>query len=124
MPRVTAAEVKLILDTDLDIDVINAFILGAYHSVNEVIGNDTTISDDLKKEIERWLSAHFIASTREQQISKAGAGGASVTYQGTTGRGLDSTMYGQQVLVLDTTGKFRNLTVNKTASITAVSSFT
>jgi len=120
--RVTAAEVKQIIDTDLADEVVDAFILGANHTVTEVLGDDTNLSDGHKKEIERWLAAHLIAATREQQIQKAGAGGANVTYQGQTGMGLEATLYGQQCIRLDTTGKLAALGA-KRAKITAITSF-
>lgn len=122
MSRTDADAVKQIIDTDLTDTEIEAFIAGATEVVTEVIGSDTTLSSELKTEIERWLTAHMIASTREQQLSKTKAGPAEATFQGKTGMGLDSTLYGQTVKVLDTTGKFAALG-GKGASITAVGSF-
>ena len=99
-------DVKRILDTELGDDDIQAYI----SSANVLI--DNTLSDtpsSLKEVIVLWLTAHMIASTREQQISEAGAGPARVKFQGKTGLGLDSTQYGQQVKVLDTSGKLASL---------------
>ena len=76
-------------------------------------------SDDLKAEIERWLAAHMLASTREQQSKSEKAGSAAVVYQGVTGVGLKSTFYGQTVLTLDTTGGFSSLG-GKAVSVSAV----
>jgi len=120
--RTSAAEVKQIISTDLADSIIEAFIAGATELVTEVIGTSTAITTALKKEIERWLTAHMLASTREQQLVSGGAGGATATYQGKTGMRLESTMYGQQVLVLDTTGGFATLG-GKSAKITAITSF-
>ena len=122
MARTTATAVKQILETDLTDTELEAFISGATEVVTEVIGSDTSLSGDLKTEIERWLTAHMIASTREQQLSEAEAGPASAKFQGKTGLGLDSTMYGQTVKMLDATGKFAALG-GKMASMTAVGSF-
>lgn len=121
--RTTPEKVKEILDTDLTDDVVEAFILGASHTIDRVFSGNTTLSAEHLAEIERWLTAHLIAATREQQIAKAGVGGASVTYQGVTGKGLESTMYGQQVLALDTTGLMRSILMNRGASLKAISSF-
>jgi hypothetical protein len=123
MARTTPAEVKRIIDTDLTDDDVNAYISGATEIVTSILGTDTTISDELKCNIEMWLAAHLIASTREQQIQSAGAGGAKVTYQGQTGIGLNATLYGQQVLVMDTTGKMAAALSKQKASITAITSF-
>jgi len=131
MTLVSPAEVKQIIDTDLSDDIVNTFIESADALVSEVLGDDDTITDDHRKSIELWLSAHFIAATREQQIQKAGAGGADVVYQGVTGKGLESTYYGQQVLILDTTGKIaeiirKNIISGKggNAFLKAITSFT
>jgi len=122
MKRVTCVEVTRIIDTDLDISVIEAYISTAYEVVNNILGSDTTISDELKRNIEIWFTAHLIAATREQQIQKAGVGSADVTYQGITGKGLEATLYGQQVLAIDVTGKMKALGA-KRAKITAITSF-
>ncbi len=116
MSRTSIAEVKEILDTSLSDSIIEGFISGANESITATVGSDSSISSDLKKELERWLSAHFLASTREQQLSDAKAGPAQATYQGKTGMQLDSTFYGQTVKVMDPTGKLSG----KRASIYAV----
>lgn len=104
--RVTAAEVKEIMaDVTLADGIVNSYILGANSMVNTVLAGKT-LSDELLKEIERWLSAHLIAVTRERMASKEGAGGAFIEYAGNYGEGLKSTSYGQTVLVLDSTGSF------------------
>ena len=123
MARTTASEVKKIIDTDLDTSVVDVYISSASEVVTNVLGSDTSLSDTLKKNIEMWLAAHLIASTREQQIQKAGAGGANVTYQGVTGKGLEATLYGQQVLAMDTTGKMAATIAKQKASLIAITSF-
>lgn len=122
MERIACIEVTRIIDTDLDISVIDAYISTAHEVVNNILGSDSTISDELKRSIEIWFTAHLIAATREQQIQKASVGGADVTYQGMTGKGLEATLYGQQVLAIDVTGKMKALGT-KRVKITAVTSF-
>jgi hypothetical protein len=115
--RVTDADVKEIIETTV---TTLPFRTAANLIVTQRLG-DSGLSSDLLKEIERWLSAHLIACSKEQQIEKAGAGeGVSVTYQGKSGMQLESTQYGQQVLVLDSTGRMAGL---KSASIQAITSF-
>lgn len=122
--RTTAAKVKQIIDTNLSYAIVEAHITGASLVIDEVLGSDTTISSELKEEIERWLSAHLIASGRELQIKEEGAGGAYIKYQGAhNGMGLESTMYGQQAMALDVTGKLRALSSSKQASMYAATSF-
>jgi len=105
---VTPTEVKAILTTTLSDSDIQAFIDGATAVVDQS-SVSTTLATTLVKEITRWLAAHMIASTREQQLSSAGAGSAKAVFQGVTGMGLDSTMYGQHVKVLDSTGILASL---------------
>jgi len=118
--RVTAAEVKAILDNTAlsDTDIL-AYAAGANALVNEVLGTGT---EDLLTEIEKWLTAHLITISRERQALKEGAGGASITYTGNFGVGLQSTSYGQMVLVLDTTNALAALG-GKAARIIAIKSF-
>ena len=104
MARVDPSDVKKILDTDLSDSIIEAYIFGASATVDKVLNNSGLTSVHLK-EIERFLTAHMIAATREQQPAKEGAGGAEISYQGITGEGLQSTHYGQTVLWLYTTKK-------------------
>jgi hypothetical protein len=122
MARTTASEVKEIIDTDLSDTIVNAYISGATALVDKVLEDDTEISDDLAEEIERWLAAHMIAATRERQLESASAGSASAKFQGVTGKGLESTLYGQMVLSLDPTGRFASLGL-KRAVMTAITSF-
>lgn len=120
--RTTADKIKEILDTSLTDTQINGFIAGATALVDEVLGDVTSISDTLKAEIERWLTAHMIASTREQQLQSAKAGSTGATYQGQTGKGLESTFYGQTAMRLDASGKLAALG-KASVSITAITSF-
>jgi hypothetical protein len=121
--RVTLDEVKEIIVTDLSNTSINAFITSANITVTAILGGDTTITSAQLKEIERWLTAHFIASGPERQSHSEKAGDATVTYEGKTGKGLNGTSYGQQVIILDTTGKMVAEAGQKKASIVAVTSF-
>jgi len=90
--------------------------------VTEIIGSNTTITDELKEEIERWLTAHMIAMTRERMAEREEAGSANIKYLGKAGMGLEGTPYGQMVLDLDTTGSFASLG-GKVVRTTAIESF-
>lgn len=103
--RTTAAEVKEIMETNLSDAIIDAYILSANALVTKLLDFESSgLTDTLMKEIERWLTAHLIASTRERQAKTEEAGGAKVVYAGNSNLGLDSTTYGQMVKILDTTG--------------------
>ncbi len=104
MGRVTVAEVKAILDdTALSDAVITTFITSANVMVTQALGS-STLGVSVLKEIERWMTAHMIASSRERMAKSEEAGGAKISYTGQFYTGLRGTPYGQMVLVLDTTG--------------------
>ncbi len=120
--RVTAAEVKEILDTSLSDAVIEAFIQPANLTITELLGA-SGLSTATLKEIERWFAAHLLACTRERQSKMEVAGDAQISYQGVTEMGLDATFYGQQVKVLDTTGLMAASIGKRAASVYAITSF-
>lgn len=123
MARTTADEVKLIMDgCTLDDSVVDAYITAASEVVTNALGTDTNIGTVLKDEIEKWLTAHMIASTRFRTASKEKVGDASIEYAGKFGLGLDSTPYGQMVKTLDTTGKMGQIGM-KAATIRSVEQF-
>jgi len=121
--RVTAAEVKQIMDSCTTSDpIVNVFIGAANEMVSSVYATDTTMTTTMLKEVERWLSAHMIASTIHRTTSEEKLGEASVKYTGYWSQGLSSTPYGQMVLTLDVTGKFANYG-KRSATIEAIKSF-
>lgn len=103
--RVDDAGVKEILDTTV---TTTPFITAANLIVDQhLLGHGLT--DALLTEIERWLAAH-LACTRDPRVAKEALDGEfNVTYEGQTGLGLNRTSYGQQVKVLDPTGRLANL---------------
>jgi hypothetical protein len=122
--RTTYAEVINIMDTlsaTTTTAIVTAYITSAHVMVNEVMG--TTEVTDILTEIEKWLSAHLIAISRERQGIKEEAGTAKITYSDIFKKGgLASTTYGQMVLAMDTSGAFAALALRQ-ASIFAVTSF-
>jgi hypothetical protein len=124
MARVTTAEVKSIMDNCTVSDtIVSTFILSSDELITKIFGVQTSTEDLMIKEIERWLTAHMIASTISRTTSIEKLGDASVTYTGKWGEKLSSTPYGQMVLLLDTSGLFANLG-KANATIYAVKSFT
>jgi hypothetical protein len=123
MSRVSSAEVLAIMDLGSGVTDVDAFIAGATLVVTERLG-EKGLSDDLLKEIERWLSAHFV-SINLPKIMEEKIGGASQKYEGIvfigSKKGLDTTRYGQQVLVLDSTGTMSN--IGKVAASISVPDF-
>ena len=121
--RVTHDEVKDIMDNCTTADaIVTVFITSANALINRVFVNDATMSEDMLTEIEKWLAAHLISSTVFRIASEEKLGDASLKYTGEWGKKLESTPYGQMVLLLDASGLLAN--AGKTAaSIYAVNEF-
>lgn len=109
MARVTASEVKQIMDgCTISDTIVGVMIDAAEEVVTNIFSGDADINDTLLKEIERWFTAHMLASTLHRTTSEEKLGDASVKFTGKWGEKLASTPYGQMVLVLDTSGKMSN----------------
>jgi len=101
--RVSEHEVKAIMDTALEVEIITPFL----HTANVIVTSRLTgagYASDLLKQIEKWLAAHFVA-VRDPDMEAERTGTTTETrYRGKTAMGLDFTPYGQQVRVLDWKG--------------------
>lgn len=96
MIRVTATEVKEVIETNLSDDACLPFIMSA----NILVTAHCTGTAEEKKEIERWLAAHFLA-LRDKEMQSESVGGASYTRKSMVkGPGLESTEWGQHALLL------------------------
>ena len=102
MARVTPSEVEDIFENSDSID-LNPHITAANLIVTNVLGNEGLSAETLI-EIERWLAAHFACARLPMEDSMR-MGDASIKIQGAFGKYLDSTSYGQRVLLLDTSGR-------------------
>jgi len=101
--RVDTADVLEIFDETLDAGVtLDVFINMAHLMVEEVLAS-AGLSEEILTEIERLLSAHF-ACIKYPRASSEGAGKVSVGYSGSTGMKLSYTVYGQQAMVMDSSG--------------------
>lgn len=105
--RVSNAEVKDVLDTNLTNDQIDAFIAIANRLVNSRL--QSQISDtNILTDIELMLSCH-LCSLRDQRLQSKKFGDMSARFQGQTGMHLESTFYGQTAIDLDSTGTLKDL---------------
>jgi hypothetical protein len=122
MARVTPTEVKEIMDNCEVLDSIVVSIIDTANAfVTDTFFDDQSLSATRLKDIEKWLTAHMIASSLERQTSQEKVGDGEVTYSGKWADGIKSTTYGQMVLFLDTTGKIAN-SGKQGASIKAIKS--
>lgn len=104
--RTTVEEVKKIIHTTLVDDDISSFISTASMQVDEKLDGQG-MSDDRLIEIEKYLTCHFIASTKDRPPIEEKVGDVTVKYLTNSklyAEGLRSTRYGQLVVQLDTTG--------------------
>ena len=84
----------------------------------------SSLSADTLQDIERWITCHMMAITRDRISQKAQAGAALIEYAAKYGAGLSSTDYGQMAINLDTTGTLTSsLKGKKEAWVYAVTSF-
>jgi hypothetical protein len=110
--RTNAEDVMNILDdTSLDEDIIEAYINSANVFVTANLASK--LSAAVLTEIEKWLSAHMIVSTRERMAKKEGAGGAEIEYIGKFGEGLNGSPYGQMAISLDSSGTLQAMALLK-----------
>jgi len=104
--RTSSASVQALLGQNYDgSTTLTPFIDTATALVDWLSSQDSDgeLNSTLLELIERYLAAHFYHPVN-QFVQAEGAGGASNTYQGQTGQGFSSTMYGQTALRLDVTG--------------------
>lgn len=116
--RVSGAEVKEIMDTDLTDSELDPFITTANALVNDRLQGK--LGTELLTQVELYLAAHF-ASLKDQRIQQESQGNVSTTFQGKTGMGLNFTHYGQMALSLDSSGTLAKLGKRK-ASLTFMES--
>ena len=102
--RTTIERVRAIM---AEMEVIDADVTSYIGAANTFVTarlGTSSLGDTLLEEIERWVTAHMIAATRERLAQTEGAGGASATYIGEYSTQLSSTPYGQMAMMLDTSG--------------------
>lgn len=124
MPRTTADLVKAILLDDygprLDetLPSLTGFIETASSMVDDLVtcaADIPLVLSDAKLElIERWLAAHCYKQSDKDLTSKS-TEGASGSFAGRTGMRLESTLYGQTAMTLDTSGCLVSISSGETA---------
>ncbi len=123
MARATEQEVLDIMDNDLTEAQVTPYLTSTNVFVTDALGSKS-LSAAILKEIERWLTAHMIASTKDLQAKEEGAGGAEIKYTGYWSTGLLGTNYGQTAISLDSSNTLVAIAGGKkSASITAITSF-
>lgn len=84
---------------ETDLDNLTPFIDAAH-----LEAKDLPLDDDRKAQVEKWLAAHF-AAIRDKRVESKSIEGNKEDYAGKTEMGYSATQYGQQALMLDTSGQ-------------------
>lgn len=104
MPRTTDALVQEVIEVDtVGVPSLTPFITAAHMMLNSVVPEELRVEENLTI-AETWLAAHFYA-VRDKQVASEAAGPVSASYQYKVDLNLASTMYGQQAMLLEMTGK-------------------
>lgn len=109
MARATVDQVRAIITTELEDSAIEAYLESASNMVGEWFSG-VSATETLLTEIERWVTAHLIAMSKERQAKEEGAGGAYIKYVGLYGTGLKTTTYGQTAIEIDVTNTLEKIT--------------
>jgi hypothetical protein len=116
MARVTDSEVLAIVDTQKT--DLSPFIAVATALVDQL--DDACLDEPMKKEIERWLAAHFVTIS-DGVVQRDKIGDAEVWYNvANLGQGLKHTRFGQQAILLDCSGLLARMGVRGAAKIETI----
>ncbi len=108
--RTTSDDVIALLQKDYDsinLPDLTGYIASANVVVDRVytcsVAKDRTLTDTELELIERWLAAHFYATSDRPYKSKSTLK-SSASFDGNTDKGLEATLYGQQAMAIDYSG--------------------
>lgn len=124
MSRTSTANVALVLGGHYvsgNSPDLQAFIDTATLIITRVITCATakgiTITSEEAEMMERYLAAHFFSFADQIYTSKA-TNGASGSFQGQTGKGVESSQYGMAALSIDPSGCLNAIMNRNKASVT------
>jgi len=115
--RTSNSDVQAIINTALSDTDIQFIIEQANRMVTDTLSGEGLSAARLK-DIEMWLAAHLIATTKERQPLEEWVGEVRVTFAQQPKGFMNQTMYGQMVLNLDTTGNFQGNELKKSRFFT------
>ena len=125
MTRTTADAVSRIrtVEDDGDVDIILEPFIEAANSLVTEMCTRGSLSDERLELIERWLSAHFYTLQSDARLTLSETvGPVTETFFGKVGFNLNLTPYGQQAMLLDTTGALANWNMQVTKGFTQIPS--
>lgn len=120
--RATAVDVRALLGVDASVDV--AFFVTTANTVVDELLLSSGLTEATLKLIETFLAAHFYVLTNEGGARASETiGDATERYHNTYTKGFGSTRFGQQALVLDTTGTLAEESAKADSPITKKAEF-
>ena len=108
MARVSEAEVLKIIAIDTNVITDTTPFINSANLIVDRIEALGILSDEEEKDVELWLSAHFMAIV-DPRAETEKAGSVSQKYFGKTALRFDVTRYGQQAIIMDRTGYLEKL---------------
>ena len=112
MSRNTTTELELIYETDLTDPQLQAFLDAADAVVTDNLST-SSLSASTLKQIERFIAAHFACMrdpiSLRSKIGDAESWNFPASVTTAFGKGLNLTPYGQQALILDSSGLLSRL---------------
>lgn len=105
MPRVTEDQVREVANQLATVDASFAIDIATLLVDEDLATLSPALSDERLRQIELYLAAHFLTLTVEEGPKAAEAlGDATERYHNIYAAGLRSTRFGQQAILLDTSG--------------------
>jgi len=111
MARTSEQTVKSLMDTTLTVDAIAPFLRMAHNLTNSLLANAGYTETELI-DIEGLLAAH-LAAVKDPVIMREKTGDTTTDYQRRVGEGLNSTEYGQRLLLIEHRGILAGLATRK-----------
>lgn len=107
MPTATPSDVRGVIDTGLSDSEINNFLADAeFEAKQEINDYSNKLSTTEKTQLEKYLAAYYVVSSKDRRAEESTVGDSSITYEASTVRWLKS-----QVADRDPTNKLAsNLT--------------
>ena len=105
-PRIVPVDLLAIVETQLK--DLRPFLLSAHFVVEQTLLPADQVDDEVKREIERWLAAHFLSAPEpEGRLTRVKVGDIEEHYAipSFEATGLTSSEYGRNAIHLDPTGK-------------------
>lgn len=107
--RSTANDVKQVISTTMADPQIQSLGSVACAYMDQVFSGDVTLSEELLRHIETYITAHLISihSPEEGLMKTHEVGETKIELTLNPGTGLGASRFGQQAMLLDLTGKLK-----------------